>query len=290
MGRAYGYCRLSKYDVDLTCESCHEGFFMKNPFEREAVCPHCNHVMPAGDRPQQITRQAEEIAQKFQSEFEGRYAWGDLYWEVVSGNVPFAERPQGSRVNLRLEQGDLLIVSKVDRGWRDFVDFVNFSQSMKRRGVKIFICEFNLDISTEWGEMFVTLMAVFAKAERDRISKRIREQKAWAREKGLSTNCHAGYGFKFKCSECGKSLPVKGRTCPGCGIPKTASTKIKVADEAQRALMKRIYLAKLEHSWEEMLDWARTNRIRWKGSKISRATMRRVVKEYRELMKTEDVA
>jgi putative DNA-invertase from lambdoid prophage Rac len=99
----------------------------------------------------------------------------------ISGAVPFAERPEGSRLWARLTKGDVLVAPKLDRMFRSAGDCLAVVESLKTRGVSLFLLDLNGGADDVSGNgiarLFLTIVSAFAEFERDRIGERIRATK-----------------------------------------------------------------------------------------------------------------
>jgi hypothetical protein len=125
-------------------------------------------------------------------------AWAG--WSVdaaVSGRKPFRDRPAGARVNLALGRGDHLIISKLDRGFRNCYDIHNCLSVWTKRGVIVHFLDIGSDTGTPVGRMIVAIIAAVAEFERSRISERHLDSHAARRLKNggrsMNTKAHLGY-------------------------------------------------------------------------------------------------
>jgi len=149
---------------------------------------------------------------------------------AVSGNTLFREREAGARLNTTLEEGDHVIMAKLDRGFRRTDDCCNMVNQWKASGVTLHVRDLNLDTSTPTGDMVIKILSIVAEWERRRIAERTAAAVRIARQNGKAANGFAGYGFKY--------VGAKGH-------------KRRVADPDERATMKRIVKSRCEGcSWE----------------------------------------
>lgn len=114
----------------------------------------------------------------------------------VSGGSEFANRPEGSRLLSAISSGDVLILSKLDRGFRNLRDALGTLHLLKERGV-IFCC---LDLGGEVsgsgvGSILFAVMGAFADFERSRIASRISEVKQMRKAQGFYVGGRRGFGF-----------------------------------------------------------------------------------------------
>lgn len=81
-------------------------------------------------------------------------------------------------------QGDLLVVTKLDRLARSMTDLVAITSKLKAKGVELQILAMNLDTSTPTGKLMLNLMGSFAEFEREIMLERQREGVARAKAEG----------------------------------------------------------------------------------------------------------
>jgi putative DNA-invertase from lambdoid prophage Rac len=150
-----------------------------------------------GEQLDTLKIQQEAVEKEYNHRFKG-YAWGGVYTDQgVSGSVCFASRPEGFKVNLALEKGDVLIISKLDRGFRNAGDFLNVLKDLTRREAALVMLDMNLDTSTPVGRLMASILAVFAEFERDRMRERLAESLKRRRAEGRPTSGKPPYGFRI---------------------------------------------------------------------------------------------
>jgi DNA invertase Pin-like site-specific DNA recombinase len=104
-----------------------------------------------------------------------------IYSEKFTGTK--ANRPKFMEVLARLEPGDTLTVTKLDRFARSTVDAINTVKALFERGVKVHVLNMGLVEDTPTGRLILTIMSAFAEFERDMIVERTQEGKAIARQR-----------------------------------------------------------------------------------------------------------
>lgn len=116
----------------------------------------------------------------------------------VSGSVPLDERPAGSRLLATLKKGDLLIVAKLDRAFRNATDALMRSDYFKSIGVKLILIDMGSEPVTEngTGRIFFGMLALMAEFERERILERTDNGRKAKRAKGGHIGGTAPFGFK----------------------------------------------------------------------------------------------
>lgn len=102
--------------------------------------------------------------------------WAEAEDLDVSGGKPIRQRPKIGKLLKPefLDEWDLLILYKLDRGFRNHLDFVTwYHEYCERYGKKIVsVGEENLDMSTPMGRMFAGILVQFAEWELNTISER----------------------------------------------------------------------------------------------------------------------
>lgn len=105
--------------------------------------------------------------------------------EHISGSVQAGQRPAFAKLLDRLESGDLLVVTKIDRIGRDSIDVQQTISQLKERGVRLVVLQLgNLDLTSPMGELVLKVMAAFADFERELIVERTLAGQARARAEG----------------------------------------------------------------------------------------------------------
>jgi putative DNA-invertase from lambdoid prophage Rac len=115
----------------------------------------------------------------------------------LSGSVPVEDRPVGGPLFAKLERGDIVIASKLDRLFRSALDALKVVESLKQRGVKLHLLDLGGDIAGNGlSKLFLTIAAAFAEAERDRIRERIGQVKADQKARGRYLGGKVPFGFR----------------------------------------------------------------------------------------------
>ncbi|MCD9504866.1 recombinase family protein [Photobacterium phosphoreum] len=97
--------------------------------------------------------------------------------ENISGSVVAMQRPAFSNlVNNKLESGDTLVISKLDRLGRDNIDLQTTIKSLTNKGIKVIVLDLPCpDLSSSQGKLMLQMFAAFAEFEKNRISERTKE-------------------------------------------------------------------------------------------------------------------
>jgi DNA invertase Pin-like site-specific DNA recombinase len=119
----------------------------------------------------------------------------------VSGGIPFQERPEGGKLWLRVQRGDAVVASKLDRMFRSAADCLAVVEAFKARGVSLYLLDLNGGADDVSGNgiarLFLTIVSAFAEFERDRIGERIRATKRAQKARGEFSGGVAGFGWRF---------------------------------------------------------------------------------------------
>lgn len=95
-----------------------------------------------------------------------------------------ATRPQLDAALEWVRDGDVLVVTKLDRLARSVADLVTIQAALAKKGVGLRILAMNLDTSTPTGKLMVNLLGSIAEFERELMLERQREGIAKAKAEG----------------------------------------------------------------------------------------------------------
>lgn len=91
-------------------------------------------------------------------------------------------RPKFTGLLEKLDKGDVLIVTKLDRFARTASDGVKVIKELLKRGVKVHVLNMGLVEDTPTGRLILTILMAFAEFERDNIVERLAEGREVAKE------------------------------------------------------------------------------------------------------------
>ena len=120
--------------------------------------------------------------------------------ETVSGSLPAFERAGFRRLMDRLESGDVLIVTKLDRLGRNAMDVRSTVETLEREGVRVHCLALGgVDLTSAAGKMTMAVIGAVAEFERDLLVERTQaglkrakaEGKVLGRPSTLSAEEHA---------------------------------------------------------------------------------------------------
>ena len=107
---------------------------------------------------------------------------GEVHKEQFTGTK--TDRPIFNKVLESLQDGDTLVVTKLDRFARTTVEGITTVKALMKRGVKVHILNMGLIEDTPTGRLIFNIMSSFAEFERDMIVERTSEGRAIAKKNG----------------------------------------------------------------------------------------------------------
>lgn len=106
--------------------------------------------------------------------------------EQVSGSVVAQVRKGFAKLLDRMESGDVLVVTKLDRLGRDVIDVCQTLQDLQRRGIRVHCLQLGgMDLTSSSGAMVMGVMASVAQFERSLILERTEAGRKLAKAKGV---------------------------------------------------------------------------------------------------------
>ncbi|AVO46633.1 recombinase family protein [Phreatobacter cathodiphilus] len=119
--------------------------------------------------------------------------------EGVSGAIPVAKRTLGGPMFSALRSGDVLIAAKLDRLFRSALDALGVVERLGEMNVRLHLLDLGGDIAgSGLGKLFLTIVAAFAEAERDRLRERVSAVKADQRQKGRYLGGILPFGYRVE--------------------------------------------------------------------------------------------
>jgi DNA invertase Pin-like site-specific DNA recombinase len=120
-----------------------------------------------------IDVQENEIREKYESAL--------IYKEQFTGTT--TERPIFSKIIEKLQPGDTLVVTKLDRLARNTVEGIEIVQTLFKNNVSVHVLNVGLLENTSMGKFFLTTLLAVAEMERNTILERTQAGKEIARTK-----------------------------------------------------------------------------------------------------------
>lgn len=101
----------------------------------------------------------------------------------VKANRIFTDKASGSSTDregldllrMKVEEGDVILVKKLDRLGRDTADMIQLIKEFDAQGVAVRFIDDGISTDGDMGQMVVTILSVVAQAERRRILERTNE-------------------------------------------------------------------------------------------------------------------
>jgi len=147
-----------------------------------------------------------------------------IFTDTISGSTQASQRPQFAAMLNKLDHGDVLIVSKLDRLGRDAIDIQQTLRHLEKMRVAVIVLALGkTDLNSTAGKMIVGVLAQVAEMERDLIVERTQAglKRAKAEGKRLGRPAAADAAEVRRLREEGNSIAVTAKTL---GIS-TASVK-----------------------------------------------------------------
>lgn len=108
----------------------------------------------------------------------------DVFADVTSGSKTAIERPGMKRLLEYAEEGDTVVVWRVDRLGRSLIDVLNTVNLLRERGIQVRSISDGIDPATSTGRLMLNMLATLAEYERDLIVERVNAGIAAARQNG----------------------------------------------------------------------------------------------------------
>ena len=109
-----------------------------------------------------------------------KYGCQEIVQEAFTGKT--MDRPKFMRLLERLQEGDTLVVCKLDRFARTAIEGVQTVKKLFERGIRVHILNMGLIENTLTGNLILTVMLAFAEYERGMIVERTQTGKAAAKQ------------------------------------------------------------------------------------------------------------
>lgn len=109
------------------------------------------------------------------------YPGAEIIAETYSGAAD--DRPQWAALMQRLQAGDKVVVTKLDRLCRKTAQGLEYIQQLRSRAVKVHILNMGLIEDSPTGNLILTVLLAFAEFERDQIIERTKAGREIARQR-----------------------------------------------------------------------------------------------------------
>ena len=117
-----------------------------------------------------------------------------VHSESISGKVPAMERPVLKKLVDKLEKGDVLIVTKLDRLGRNTPDVLATVASLEHSGIKVHCLALGgMDLTSAAGKMTMSVLSAVAEFERDLLVERTQAGLERAKQEGKKLGRKVSY-------------------------------------------------------------------------------------------------
>lgn len=115
--------------------------------------------------------------------------------DVSAYSVPIHKRPAGKVMCDLLQTGDTVLMTKIDRGFRSWVDAANTYAKWKSIGAGLRFLDMDIDVSTPQGELMFSQFVAWGQFESQMHGQRKREVYAHKRQAGKPYSTIRPYGW-----------------------------------------------------------------------------------------------
>src|SRR5471030_1095062 len=106
-----------------------------------------------------------------------------IFTDKASGSS--ADRDGLDLLRMKVEDGDVILVKKLDRLGRDTADMIQLIKEFDAMGVSVRFLDDGISTEGDMGKMVVTILSAVAEAEKKRILERTNEGRLEAKAKGV---------------------------------------------------------------------------------------------------------
>ncbi len=108
---------------------------------------------------------------------------GRIYFDKATGSN--MERKGLDLLRVKIESGDLILVTKLDRLGRDTADMISLIKEFDKTGVSVKFLSDGISTEGAAGRLVINILSCIAQSERERIMERTREGREVAMAKGI---------------------------------------------------------------------------------------------------------
>lgn len=156
--------------------------------------------------------------------------------ECISGGVAAKARPEFAKLIDRLEPGDILIVTKLDRLGRNAMDVRSTVENLAGEGIRVYCLALGgMDLTSPAGKLTMGVITAVAEFERDQLIERTNSGLARSRANGVKSG-------RREALTASKQLEVLNLLSSGTSISKLArdygtsrQTIIRIREKASSA-------------------------------------------------------
>ena len=130
-----------------------------------------------------VSTEDQELGLQVTALIEAGVPKKNIIQEKASGKAG-GDRPLYAKLLERLQDGDRLVVWKVDRLGRSTVDALQTARDLNERGVSIVVTTLGVDLKTPAGKLVFGVLSQIAEFEREQIKERVIAGMADAKRRG----------------------------------------------------------------------------------------------------------
>lgn len=124
------------------------------------------------------------------------YKIDGVYKDTLSGSTPFDKRAGWVELMGIVTNGDNIIIHRLDRLTRSTLNYLVAEQELKKIGVSLIFVEGVSNEDTAEAQLMRTMLSAMAEFERSMIRTRIKQTKAYQKQKGKFLGGKVPYGYK----------------------------------------------------------------------------------------------
>jgi DNA invertase Pin-like site-specific DNA recombinase len=109
------------------------------------------------------------------------YGCEKIYQEKITG---VAKEKKLNELIRQMETNDTLVVTRMDRLGRNTKQLIELAEVLKNRKIKLILLDVFVDINTDQGRAFLTIMSAFAELERNILKEKQRIGIEYAKSQG----------------------------------------------------------------------------------------------------------
>jgi DNA invertase Pin-like site-specific DNA recombinase len=207
-----------------------------------------------------IAAQRQAIEAHFENQLKPKgFRWGGHFQDpAVSGSTPFLDRKAGSALGYALKKGDVILIHKIDRGFRSIQDLLTTMKYLADQGVTIYFVRENLTTGDDAiGRLMLQILTAFAEFERELAASRTREAMAILKARGQPLNHQQLIGFEW--------------------YGRKGHKKVKRDEHDRKVMFAIVKFREMGLSWNEIVEFIASKKVltsqarKWEKTRVRRA-------------------
>ena len=124
--------------------------------------------------------------------------WWRRRRRCTATSTPLGKRPEGAKLLVAVQPGDVVVAAKMDRMFRSALDALRTIEDFKARKISLWLLDLGNDCSGNGiSELIVTVLAAVAQFERSLISERTKDAKRNLRRANKHQGGRRPFGYQF---------------------------------------------------------------------------------------------